>query len=77
MKIEIFGVGCPKCKKTEAIILDVLAKTGIQAEVEHVTDLNAIVARGVMMTPAVFVDGVKVMEGRVPREAEAAAFLRK
>ncbi|MEX0973898.1 MAG: thioredoxin family protein [Bacillota bacterium] len=77
MKVEVLGTGCPKCKKTEAVIRGVLAKLQLEAEVVDVTDINQIMARGVMMTPAVFVDGVKVMEGKVPSEAEAAAFLRK
>ena len=77
MKIEILGTGCPKCRKTEATIREVLAKLHLNAEIVDVTDINAIVARGVMMTPAVFVDGVKVVEGKVPSEAEVAAFLRR
>jgi small redox-active disulfide protein 2 len=77
MKVEILGAGCPKCRKTEAVIRETLAKLQLKAEVVDVTDIKAIVARGVMMTPAVFVDGVKVMEGKVPSETEAAAFLRK
>ncbi len=77
MKIEVLGTGCPKCKKTEATIQAALSKLGVTAEVVKVTDIGSIVARGVMMTPAVFVDGVKVMEGRIPTESDAVAFLKK
>lgn len=75
MKIEIMGTGCPKCRKVESMIEEVIRKTGASAEVVHVTDLNEIVGRGVMMTPAVFVDGVKKAEGRIPGEADIKKWL--
>jgi small redox-active disulfide protein 2 len=75
MKIEIMGTGCPKCRKTEAMIEEVIRKTGVTAEVVHVTDLREIVDRGVMMTPAVFVDGVKKVEGKIPSEMEIRKWL--
>ncbi|MGE5485746.1 MAG: thioredoxin family protein [Ignavibacteriales bacterium] len=70
MKIEILGPGCPKCRKTGQLIEDTLRKIGIEAEIVHVTDLNEIIDRGVMMTPAVMVDGVVKIEGRIPTEAQ-------
>ncbi|HHY12145.1 MAG TPA: thioredoxin family protein [Firmicutes bacterium] len=70
MKIEVLGSGCSKCRKTEKMISDVVRKLGVEAEIVHVTDLNQIVDRGVMMTPAVFIDGRKVMEGKMPTMAQ-------
>ncbi len=70
MKIEVLGSGCSKCRKTEKMISDVVRKLGVEAEIVHVTDLNQIVGRGVMMTPAVFIDGRKVMEGKMPTMAQ-------
>lgn len=70
VRIEIFGAGCPKCRKTEEMIESVLRRLGLKADIVHVTDLNEIIDRGVMMTPAVFIDGVKKIEGKVPGEAE-------
>ncbi|OGS41734.1 MAG: glutaredoxin [Elusimicrobia bacterium RIFOXYA2_FULL_69_6] len=66
MKIEVFGPGCPKCANTEAVIKAVLAELGRQAEVVKISDITAIVDRGVMFTPAVMIDGKKVCEGKVP-----------
>ncbi len=65
-KITVYGPGCMKCKKTEEIVRQVLAETKINGVVEHVTDMQAIVAAGVMATPAVAVDGVIKLKGRVP-----------
>ena len=69
-KITVYGPGCAKCHKAEANVRQVLAETGIQAVVEHVTDMQAIVAAGVMSTPAVAVDGVVKLNGRVPTADE-------
>ena len=69
-KITVYGPGCMKCQKTEAAVRQVLAETGVEAVVEHVTDMQAIVAAGVMSTPAVAVDGVVKLKGRVPTADE-------
>ncbi len=66
MKITVYGPGCMKCKKAEEIVRQVLAETTVAASVEHVTDVQAFVAAGVMSTPAVAVDGVVKLSGRVP-----------
>lgn len=76
MKIEVLGSGCAKCQKVEDLVKRTVAKLGIQADVTHVYDLQEIVRRGVMLTPAVVVDGVKKIEGRVPSEAQIASWLR-
>jgi len=64
------GVGCPKCRKTEEMIASAIQKLGVQAEIIHITDINEIIDRGVMMTPAVFVDGEKKIEGKIPAESQ-------
>jgi small redox-active disulfide protein 2 len=74
-KITVYGPGCMKCQKTEATVRQVLAETGIEANVEHVTDVQAIVAAGVMATPAVAVDGVVKFKGRVPSADEVRQLL--
>ena len=66
MKIEILGTGCAKCKATEKVVRKVVEELGIQAEVVKVEDLQDIVDRGVMMTPAVIVDGDVKIVGHTP-----------
>lgn len=75
MKVEILGAGCPKCRKSEELIAEAVQKLGIQAEIVQVTDLDEIIDRGVMMTPAVFVDGEKKIEGKIPTEAQIREWL--
>jgi len=77
MKIEIFGPGCAKCEKTSKEIARVVNQLGIDATIEHVTDIDSIVDRGVMMTPAVFIDGEKKIEGKVPRASVIESWLKK
>jgi len=66
MKIEILGTGCAKCKATEKVVRKAVEELGIQAEVIKVEDLQDIVNRGVMMTPAVIVDGEVKIVGHTP-----------
>lgn len=75
MKIQILGTGCPKCKKlTEAA--DVAAKElGVDYELEKVTDINDIMAMGVMMTPGIAIDGVVKSTGKVLSPEEIKEFL--
>ena len=69
-RIVVYGPGCMKCKKAEENVRQVLAETGIDATVEHVTDMQAIVAAGVMATPALAIDGAMRLSGRVPTPTE-------
>lgn len=77
MKIEILGTGCPKCKTTEKNVRKAVEELGLQAEIVKVDDLQQIVDRGVMMTPAVFIDGVAKIVGRVPSPEEIKKLLQK
>ena len=76
MKIEILGSGCPKCQKLEAIVKDAVAKHGIKAEISHVYDVDKIVEYGVMMTPALVIDGKVNFAGRLPSENELLSLLK-
>ena len=75
MKIEIFGTGCAKCEKTAREVERVVQELGIDATVEHVTEMKEIVGRGMMLTPAVFIDGKKKIEGKAPKAADVEAWL--
>jgi len=66
MKIEVLGSGCPKCMNTEQNVRKALAELSMQAEVEKVTDIQQIIQRGVLSTPALVIDGRLVMQGRIP-----------
>jgi small redox-active disulfide protein 2 len=64
--IQVLGPGCPKCKMLEENTRLAAKQMGLECEVLKVTDINAIMRMGVMMTPALAVDGVVVVSGKVP-----------
>jgi small redox-active disulfide protein 2 len=76
MKIQILGTGCPKCKLLEAHAREAVADLGIQADIEKVTDIDAIMEMGVMMTPALAIDGDVKSVGRVLTKEQVASYLR-
>jgi small redox-active disulfide protein 2 len=65
MKIEILGTGCPKCKKLFENALCAVGELKIEAEVAKVEDILKIMESGVMITPAIAVDGVVKSAGKV------------
>jgi len=77
MIIEVCGPGCPRCQATEKNVLQALKELGKEAEVVKVKDFREISVRGVMMTPAVIIDGVKVCEGRIPAAEEIKNWLQE
>jgi small redox-active disulfide protein 2 len=76
MKIEILGSGCAKCKSVEKLVRNVVAELGVQAEIMKVEDLQEIINRGIIMTPAVFIDGEAKIVGRVPTTDEIKKLLK-
>lgn len=64
-KIQVLGTGCPKCKKLAENAEAAAKELGIDYELEKVTDINDIMKFGVMMTPALAVDGQVKMVGKV------------
>ncbi len=65
-KLQILGTGCPKCKKLTENAEAAAKALGIEYTIEKVTGINEIIAFGVMMTPALVVDGVVKVVGKVP-----------
>jgi small redox-active disulfide protein 2 len=66
MKIEVLGMGCPKCMSLEGNVKKALAELSVQGEVEKVTDIQQIIQKGVMSTPALVIDGKVVLQGKSP-----------
>lgn len=75
MIIKVLGTGCAKCRKLYAIAEQAIARTGVEAELEKVEKLDEIMAYGVMMTPALVIDGEVKSSGIIPREDEIADWI--
>jgi small redox-active disulfide protein 2 len=69
MKIKILGTGCPKCMKLEEMVKTAVNKLGLDVEVTQVHDIDKILSYDVMMTPALVVDGVVKLSGKLPSES--------
>ena len=70
MKLEILGIGCPKCKKLMELVAETVNETDTAAEIVKVDKINDIMNHGVMMTPALAIDGKVVVAGRIPTKDE-------
>lgn len=77
MKIEILGVGCPKCKQLAANAEAAVKELNIPAEIGKVTGIDKITEYGVMMTPALAVDGTVVSAGKVLSKDQIKAIISK
>ncbi len=66
MKIEMLGTGCVRCNTAEAIVKEAVSISGVDAQVVKVSDRMLIAKAGVLMTPAVIVDGHVKAVGKVP-----------
>lgn len=75
MKIQILGTGCPKCKKLAKNAKAAAEELGIDCEIEKVTEVNDIMEFGVMMTPALVVNGEVKVSGKVPGVEDIKEFL--
>ncbi len=65
-KIEILGTGCPKCRKLAEQVQLAADELGLDCRIEKVEDIQKIMAHGVMMTPALVVDGQVKVTGKIP-----------
>ena len=65
-KLQILGTGCQKCKKLAEITAEAAKELNIEYEIVKVTDIDEIMSFGVMVTPALAVDGVVKISGKIP-----------
>lgn len=77
MLIQILGTGCPKCRKLEENARQAATELDLDFEVAKVKDLQQIMAFGVMITPALVVDGVVKVAGKVPGIEDIKNLLQK
>ena len=77
MKIEILGTGCPKCKKLHELTEEVINELSVPAEIIKVTDINKIINYGVMVTPALVIDGDVKVAGKIPSKEEITKWIEE
>jgi small redox-active disulfide protein 2 len=74
-KIQILGTGCAKCQKLSDHTKQAVDNLGLDYNMEKVTDINQIMAFGIMTTPGLVVDGQVLVTGKVPSPAEIEKML--
>ena len=75
MEIKVLGTGCPKCKTLAKAVEEVVDETGMDATINKVEEIDEIMQYGVMVTPALVVDGKVVASGKVPKKDELKKLL--
>jgi len=76
MEIKVLGSGCANCAKLEKLVTEAVCELAIEATVQKVSDLQQIMAYGVMSTPALVVDEKVFFSGRVPNKEELKKYLK-
>jgi small redox-active disulfide protein 2 len=76
MRIEVLGPGCPKCANAEQNVRKALDDLKIQAEVLKVTDIDAIIEKGVLHTSALVIDGKLALQGKIPTVEQIKQLLK-
>ncbi|MCW5965886.1 MAG: TM0996/MTH895 family glutaredoxin-like protein [Bryobacterales bacterium] len=75
MKIQILGTGCAKCRQLTENAEKAAQELNLDYQLEKITDINQIMSFGVMMTPALAVDGAVKLTGKVATVAEVKTLL--
>ena len=76
INVKVLGGGCSKCETLLANTKEAVAKIGVEAEVEYITDFAVIAGYGIMSTPALIVDEKIVSMGKVLKSSEIEKFLQ-
>ena len=75
MIVKVLGSGCTKCKALEQKVIDLKAKHDLDIDIEKVTQLNDIMAYGVMMTPALVINEKVKSSGKIPKDEDVLAWI--
>lgn len=76
MEIKVLGPGCAKCHKTEEIVRQAVAESGVDADVVKITDTMEIAKSGVFGTPAVIIDGKVKAVGKIPTKDDVIKWIK-
>ncbi len=77
VKIQVFGSGCPTCKRLYEMTKTAVSESGLSIEVEYVTDVRKMVELGLMQSPALVINGNIAAAGRVPNISELKEMIVK
>jgi small redox-active disulfide protein 2 len=76
LDIKVLGPGCPKCQQTAKVVQEAVAESGVNAQIEKVTNVLDIARYGVLGTPAVVVDGQVKSVGKIPKKEDVLNWIK-
>jgi small redox-active disulfide protein 2 len=76
MKIEVLGMGCANCNKLYQNAVEAVKSSGKEIEVAKVEDIKKIMSYGVLSTPALAIDGVVKVAGKIPKPEEIRKWIK-
>jgi len=76
MKIEVLGMGCSNCNKLYQNVVEAVKLSGKEIEVAKVEDIRKIMSYGVLSTPALVIDGVVKVTGKVPKAEQIIEWIK-
>jgi small redox-active disulfide protein 2 len=77
MDIKILGVGCPRCKKLEQQVRNVVAENNITADIEKITDVQEMVQYGIMATPGLVINGKVKSSGLTLKDEQILNWIKE
>lgn len=77
LNIKVLGPGCANCRKLEEVAREAVALAGVEAQVEKVTDTEAILSYDVLKTPGLVINGKLVSSGRIPAAGTVVEWIRE
>jgi len=75
MNIKVLGTGCAKCQQLEKNTREAIAELGLEATIDHVTDINKIMEYPILTTPGLVIDETLVCSGKVPSRQEVIGYI--
>ena len=76
MRIEVLGMGCSNCNKLYQNVVEAVKLSGKEIEVAKVEDIKKMMSYGVLSTPALVIDGVVKVTGKVPKVEEIKVWIK-
>jgi len=77
MNIKILGVGCPRCRKLEQQVKEIVQRNNISAEIEKVTDIDDMLKYGIMSTPALVINGKLKSSGIILKDEQILKWIKE
>lgn len=75
--IKVYGTGCARCRNLEHLCYDAVAEMNIDADIQKVTEIDAIVKAGILMTPGLEINGKIVSAGKIPTKETLIHWIRE